>query len=290
MRSKIGFEFALTAILLTTGFATARLEAQTLQLPAAPPGGLNASKLPDAEGIHLGMTVAQAMAVMKSLFPGATGVLPRYSKYANGPSWVSSITGTSADGHDNLIVFLSMPPNPQQVVFVQRTLILPPGKQPTEDSTVASLRQKYGQDLPVAKRLTGLMAWAYDEQGQTVSVQGPANWSPTDCAQDRFGVAGGQNDPGSALQIDYVPDSIPLEQKVAILNANLCDQHVYVTAQLQSGTIQGTSVVNQIYVFLGEKPLMIRDSVASQQYLAGVLNAKAQQQMKNAQQQKAPTL
>ncbi len=74
------------------------------------------------------------------------------------------------------------------------------------------------------------------------------------------------------------------------MNADLCNQDVYVTAQLLVGDLQGTPVVTQIYMYLGEKPLMARDSAASQQYLAGVADAKTQQQMKNAQQQKAPTL
>jgi hypothetical protein len=43
-------------------------------------------------------------------------------------------------------------------------------------------------------------------------------------------------------------------------------------------------------MYLGEKPLMVRDYLAGQQYLQGIIDAKSQQQMKNAQQQKAPTL
>lgn len=289
MRWQIGFRMVVTSALLATSLATTPLLAQTLPLAASPAGSVNASKLPDAEGVHLGMTVDQATAVMKGLFSGA-GLLLRYSHYDKGPAWISSITGTSPDQHDNLLVFLSMPPNPQQVVFVQRTLILMPGKQPTEDGTVASLRQKYGKELPPIKNGTGMMAWAYDEQGQPATPQGPANWSPTDCAQQKFGVAGGQADPASSLEIDYVPDSVPLAQKLSTMNADLCDRDVYVTAQLLLGSIQGTPVVNEIYMYLGEKPLMVRDFAAGQEYLAGVVDAKRQQQMKNAQQQKAPSL
>jgi hypothetical protein len=235
------------------------------------------------------MTVDQATAVMKGLFPG-TGPQLRYSHYDKGPAWVSSMSGAAADQHDFLQVFLSMPPNPQQVVFVQRTLILSPGKQPTADSTMASLRQKYGKDLPLPGSSTGMMAWAYDEQGQPATPQGPANWNPTDCAQQKFGVAGGQADPASSLEIVFVPDPTPLAQKVSTMTADLCNRDVYVTAQLMLGSIQGTPVVSQIVMYLGEKPLMVRNSLAGQQYLQGVADAKNQQQMKNAQQQKAPTL
>jgi hypothetical protein len=289
MRMQIGFRLLVPSISLAAGFATSQISAQTALLPPGPAGGVNAAKLPDASGVHLGMTVAQATAVMKGLFPGAA-LQPRYSHYGRDPTWVSSMKGTAADQHDFLEIFFSMPPNPQQVVFMQRTLILPPGKQPTEESTVASLRQKYGKDLPVSKNLTGMMAWAYDEEGQPATPQGPSNWSPTDCAQQRFGVAGGQIDPASSLEITYVPDPTPLAQKVSKLTSDLCNRDVYVTAQMLLGTIQGTPVVTQMFMYLGEKPMMVRDSLAGQQYQESVANAKSQQQMKKAEQQKAPAL
>jgi hypothetical protein len=289
MHAQIGFRIVVTAILLTTGFAATQISAQASLVPAGPPGGVNASKLPDAEGVHLGMTVDQATVVMKGLFPGG-GLQLRYSHYDKGPVWVSSMSGTATDQRDFLQVFFSMPPNPPEVVFVQRTVILLPGKQPTAESTMVSLRQKYGKDLALSRSGTGMMAWAYDEQGQPATPQGPANWSPTDCAQQRFGVAGGQADPASSLEIPFVPDQTPFAQKVSTMTSDLCNRHVYVTAQLMVSSVQGTPVVAQIIMYLGEKPLMVRNSLAGQQFLQGVADAKSQQQMKNAQQQKAPTL
>jgi hypothetical protein len=138
--------------------------------------------------------------------------------------------------------------------------------------------------------LPQMMAWACDEQGQPASPKGPANWSPTDCAQQKFGVTGGLPDPASSLEVPPFPDPLPLAQKVSTMTADLCNHHVYVTAQLMLGNIQGTSVVTQIFMYLGEKPLMVRDYLAGQQYLQGIIDAKSQQQMKNAQQQKAPSL
>jgi hypothetical protein len=289
MREKIDFRIVVSSILLVAGFGATRISAQASLMPAGPPGGVNASKLPDTQGIHLGMTVDQASAAMKSVFPG-TAPQVKYSHYGREPAWVSSMSGANQEQHDFLQIFFSMPPNPQQVVFVQRTLILVPGKQPTAESTVASLRQKYGKELPLARNSAEMMAWAYDEQGQPASPKGPANWSPTDCAQQKLGVTGGLPDPASSLQVPPFPDPLPLAQKVSTMTADLCNHHVYVTAQLMLGNIQGTSVVAQISMYLGEKPLMVRDYLAGQQYLQGVIDAKSQQQMKNAQQQKAPTL
>jgi len=41
---------------------------------------------------------------------------------------------------------------------------------------------------------------------------------------------------------------------------------------------------------MGEKSLQFRDGVAAQQYAEALATAKKQQEMKTAQQQKAPTL
>ena len=183
----------------------------------------------------------------------------------------------------------STPPNPQEVVSIQRTLLLALDKQPTLDTTVASLRQKYGMEL-ASTRCCDVMAWAYDEQGQPANPQGPSNWNPADCGGGQLGVSGGQTPPGS-LEVDYVLGPVPLAQQLPALTGNLCNRNVYVTAQLQRGeAIKGVPVVHQIAVFLGERPLMLRNAVAGQQYLDGLAAAKQQQQQKKAEQQKAPTL
>ena len=276
-------------IFITLGFTSRQSLAQATQVPEGPPGGVNASKLPDADGIHLGMSVAQATAVMKALFPG-TGLEILYSHYQNGPTWVSSLRGQSPDQSDSVFVFFSMPPNPQQVTFIQRGLILPAGKQPTQDNTVASLRQKYGKELASTENGAGAMAWAYDEQGQPANPQGPSNWRPADCPGQAIGTTSGETPPGPGLEVDYVLGPVPIAQQLPSLAANLCNRDVFVTAQLQLSNIQGTPVVSQIQIFMSEKPLALRNSVAGQQYLDGLAAAKQQQKMKNAQQQKAPTL
>ena len=278
------------SILIAAGFAGLRTQAQTVQVPAGPPGGVNAAKLPDTDGVRLGMTVDQATAVMKTVFPGSELQI-LYSRYLKGPTWVSSLRGSLPDHSDNVDVYFSMPPSPQQVLGVKRTVVLAPGKYPTRDNTLASLRQKYGQELPSKKRGdTGVLAWAYDEQGQPTVPQGPENWSPADCAGQMMGTSGGQPQADSALEINSMLDPTPLAQQLPALTGNLCNRSVYVSVQLLQSTIQGTPVVNQFYVLLGEKPLMLRDAIAVRQYLDGRAAAKQQQQQKNSDQIKAPNL
>src|SRR5580698_9327271 len=73
---------------------TAVAETQGAQVPAAPPGGLDSSKLPDVVGIHLGMTVPQAMAVMKAKYPANLTTL-YYAKFKDAPNapWIARATG-----------------------------------------------------------------------------------------------------------------------------------------------------------------------------------------------------
>jgi hypothetical protein len=286
---QIRCRFLAASALIGTGLIGQQVPAQTVQVPAGPTGGVIASKLPDAEGVHLGMSVAEATAVMKSLFPGS-GLQFLYSHFLNGPTFVSSMKGESQDHSDFLWVYFSMPPNQQQVTFLQRTVVLPPGKQPTEANTMAGLRQKYGNELRNTKPVTGLFGWAYDEQGQPASPQGPENWNPADCANQMMGVAGGQPDPNSSLEVNASVDPVPLTQQLPGFLGNLCNRNVFVTAQISVSSIQGTPVVNQMHVFLGEKPLALRDTVAADQFLEGQAAAKQRQQQKNAEQNKAPAL
>jgi len=286
---QISVRAVATSIWVAAGLSGQQVLAQTAQVPAGPTGGVIATKLPDAEGVHLGMSVAQATAVMKSLFPGS-GLQILYSHFQNGPAWVSSMKGQSQDQTDFLSVFFSMPPNAQQVTFVQRTMIMPPGKQPTEANTLAGLRQKYGKELANTKPGTRIFGWAYDEQGQLASPLGPENWNPADCANQMIGVAGGLPDPNSSLEVNASLDPVPLAQELPGLVANLCNRNVFVTAQLLASSIQGTPVVNQMYIYLGEKPLALRNAVAGRQFLEGQATAKQQQQHKNAEQIKAPSL
>jgi len=270
---------------IAAALAGARLPAQTQPLPAgvpaAPPGGVIAAKLPDTNGVHLGMSQDQAVAVMKRLYPPNLTTMTT-NKEPDGTTWISHISGqniqnctASCDGMD---VSLSPPPNPVQVIGINRVINSGSSTPPTVDKVVASLRQKYGQELASVK--APIMTWAYDEQGQPINPQGPSNWSAADCAH-----AGGFELPGAT----------PLAQILPRLEANLCNRGVFVTVQILPGAaIQGVPVAPQIFMYLGEKSLQFRDGVAAQQYAEAQAAAKQQQQqqeqMKAAQQQKAPTL
>jgi hypothetical protein len=72
LSAKRNAELFLALVLIAAAFVVPRGSSIHAQVPAAPAAGLDSSKLPDAQGIHLGMPVEQALAVMKSLFPAST--------------------------------------------------------------------------------------------------------------------------------------------------------------------------------------------------------------------------
>ena len=116
------------------------------QTAVAPAVHIDAAKLPDIEGIHLGMSVEQAAAIMKSLFPAGTHTLTvtaaKFMRTSDKP-WLSSMTGMLATGcagcQDQLDIRFSLPPNPQQVVAMHRGMVLGPSQQPLAETVVTSL-------------------------------------------------------------------------------------------------------------------------------------------------------
>ena len=261
------------------GFSGQRALSQALPagVPAAPPDGIEAAKLPDTNGIHLGMSQDQALTVVKRLYP-ANLINIITNKEADGTTWILHISASKVQNCiascDDIDVAFSPPPNPIQVIAINRVINSGNATPPTVDAVAASLRKKYGQELASVK--APIMTWAYDEQGQPINPQGPSNWSPADCAH-----AGGFELPGAT----------PLAQILPRLEANLCNRGVFVTVQILPGAaIQGVPVAPQIFMFLGEKSLQFRDGVAAQQHIEALATAKKQREMKTAQQQKAPTL
>lgn len=157
---------------VAAGFAGLRALAQSpaAGIPAAPPGGINAAKLPDTNGVHLGMSQDEALAVMKQLYPGNQLTI-YYDKAPTGAVWISRLSGVNGSS-ESMEVHLTMPPSPVQVAEILRTISLDPAKQPTMETTIASLRQKYGKEL-TTKTGPNMLTWAYDEQGQPINPQGP---------------------------------------------------------------------------------------------------------------------
>jgi hypothetical protein len=289
-RSTISFlAFLIAAVFF--GSHGALMQAQT---PASPGVAVDPSRLPDVEGIHLGMPVEQASAIMKSLFPAGTHTLTATaSKFMNTSDkpWITSMTGTLNNGctgcSEQVILKFSIPPNPQQVIAIQRALVFEANKQPPMDATIAGLRKKYGAETSKSvPDPVQTFAWFFDEQGQHLASN--PQFAPG-CAGGVLGPPpGGEpahpNAVGSAL-----PTSPITPSAIAAMMRDPCRAHVYVSARI-SPSSPTLPLVHILDIHMSENALDTRDMIAAQQYLDGAAAGKKQQELKKAQQQAAPKL
>jgi len=286
------------AAVLTGVRANAQAQSAPVQISAAPAGAIDPSKLPDIEGIHLGMSVDQASAIMKTLFPAPSHKLSvTAGRFMNAPDkpWITSMTGQLVTlpcnaCADLVVLRLNTPPNPTQVVSVERTLVLADSQQPTLDATLAGLRQKYGPETQKSNNGTVMvtLSWMFDERGNHLPASTP-QFTPGcagTIAQPQPGGTGLDNPYGYGFVLASSPVT---PQVIASMKANACRSHVYLRVEL-SLVGPGNSLVRIMAFHMSDNDLDTRDVIAGQQYLDGLAAARKQQQLKSAQQQSAPTL
>jgi hypothetical protein len=71
----------IAVVFVAASLVALRAPAQTAtpaaaQIPAAPAGGINPSKLPDIQGIHLGMSPQDLLPALNVLYPPGKVLLP----------------------------------------------------------------------------------------------------------------------------------------------------------------------------------------------------------------------
>jgi hypothetical protein len=246
--------------------------------PSAPP---NFSKLPDVNGIQLGMTVDQALAKIKALYPNPAGMTVSYVKFektADKP-WVHDIVlQTSVNAGEHLTVRFNDPPDEQRVLFVSRSLIFQQGKQTTLANMKAALLQKYGQ--PRSSRSETLI-WSFDEQGNPLN---DPKLNGTDCSGAAvYNNAGEGGDPGrptiAQLGVDPAQDD---------LQKNPCYSGVHVSAN--TGIPMPDGLVISLDVNMSENGYATRTYIDEQAYIKNAANQAQQEQFKKAQERSAPKL
>jgi len=262
-------------------------------IPVAPAAGLDPSKLPDVQGIHLGMSPQDAMARLKVLFPGKPetgyGTHPSYARYQQvpGSSWVSFAEAKNdpcqpkARCEEEMYLIFNLPPEKQGVISIQRSVLFEQGKQPTPETIKAALLKKYGPN-PIMVN-PNILGWAFDETGAPVV---PKTKSLVQCAGNlREGMAGGLS-PSAATPVGSISNSPVSPNDLIDFMRDPCRVGVYVLATI---TVAG-QVVTQLDVKVSENSADSRAVIASQKYLDNLAAGQQQKKMKNAQQQNAPPL
>jgi hypothetical protein len=249
--------------------------------PAAPP---NFAKLPDVNGIQLGMTVDQALAKVKALYPNPANMTVSYVKFektAEKP-WVQDIVLGAANPQNNaeehLDVRFNDPPDEQRVIFVSRSLTFQQGKQTTLANMRAALLQKYGQPR---SSISETLIWSFDEQGNPVT---DPKLNATNCSgaaqYNHAGGGGGPNNPGIAF--------VGVDPAQADLQQNPCYFGVHVSAN--TGTPMPDGLVISLEVAMGENSYATRTYMDEQAYIKNAANQAQQEQFKKAQERSAPKL
>jgi hypothetical protein len=283
-----GFVFVLIVVLGAGSGAIA-------QTPAAAAGG------PDILGMRVGISPQEAFTLLQKIDPAhrvTVGQVPipallgdKAAVYAMAPE---NLNGGLAE---TINVSISVPPNPQQVIQIHRTLNQT--IHTTVDQIVASLRQKYGPESfsnPGSFPNSPNMFWLYDRKGQlanptvgaaTMRLCGNNYFQFTSAGN--FPIAGQTVQPGvltsaygvnSPFQITPIQDPAKNPQ---------CAGWVRVNAYVQGG--QSNGVYNySLDVTITDFDTQKSAAVALSVFLNNAQNQKQQQDLNKAKQQSVPTL
>jgi hypothetical protein len=253
--------------------------APNAQIPAAPAGGLDPSKLPDIEGIHLGATPDVAIPKIKALAPGPNVVQIGTAQYMSTPDPKWSAYVYTNGGLDQLKATFSAPPNKQALVSLERDTTFQVGQQPTLDTMKTALFQKYGANpvqVSTGTTLPAIWVWTFNEQGGPMVPAPPATFPRQILSCGATILA-----PRSGIQA-YTPSPQPLDaQTMKQWMTMRCNSlGVYVVA-----TFYGSSMS----VVMTDTAEDMRDALAGEQYIEKT-NAAKQQNIQKDTQKNVPTL
>ena len=238
-------------------------------LVAAPTGPIDPAKMPQINGIHLGMPIADAKAVLQKLYP--TGHVDALNGMVIGPQhqsfpWLLRVQANSS-GLDASTVDATYPPNAQRVWHMARNS---PQPHVAHDVLVAALRAKYGKEtLALGTTATDnpatvdgqilLMYWLYDQQGHLQTSTKIVAHSPFGCGHYADGANG--NVYSGLVQN---PASIPIQWCL--------DNYVVVSASLGP-----KDILDILYLDMVDLPLAVRSAKATAAWAKG-LDAQARQE------------
>ncbi len=301
--TNLGMRTTIAAVILAAAsFAGQQAKAQAAYtpptpVPAAPAGGIDASKLPDIEGVHLGMTIPQALAVLKPLYPTspAYGITGDWGKFqgTSVPAWQARVVATAnplvianqGASSDTVTVTFSTPPNQQVAISMDRTVGYPTGKYPAVANVEAALIQKYGAN-PIMMGPDWL-GWIFDEQGKPVAMTGPAATLKMQCAGNVLAQLGTTPSAATANIGPSPTTGAPLSQaQVDQWMRDPCRSGVAVLAMI---AVSGPYAIT-LEVKMSENGEATRDWIVMQEYLDKLGAAQKLQQQKKAQGVAAPTL
>jgi hypothetical protein len=237
------------------------------------------SALPDVTGFTPDVAIQDAAVKLKAYDKAARVYIAQMPPEGLGPQPVAYALSLAQNGSSSNEIIeedVTLPPHPQRVWRIVRTVRFPPGEQPLVKNLVSDLRQKYGPESFANAGATPNLHWYFDEQGQR-AVQG---------AGLTFGNCSGFSPPPtintSVLQPGLSPLQIKLIQPVGALNVTLepCRRLIVVNATMELAPDR--AIAAQLLVSVEDYPLEVREHRATVEFLNNAANAQHQQQLNKA--------
>jgi hypothetical protein len=239
-------------------------------------GTLDPAKLPDVVGIHMGMPIDEALAVLKKLHGGNVNLTS-----AGNPinyTRVNYQLNVNPPAGDSFQVDYTFPPGVQRVADVSHTSQYYPPV--SHANMLEGLRAKYGKEtLAIAgpapakpgedARITQ-MYWLFDENGKAIAPGPVTNMAPYGCTQEHSGV-------GYATMVNqYMHNGLP--------TPTFCDSLIILNVAFSNAETVALSMTTII-----DNGLLLRSVKTTGDYQAELAKKQHEQQLKQANQAK-PTL
>lgn len=244
-----------------------------LALVFALPTLAQTSALPDVVGIRPGMSAQQAYEALSARAKGSKiGSAQDTIEGIDKPVVVlMALQVVDSSPREEIVLYLTCPPEKQVVWAVRRILTFDPGKEPTKADVMDGLRQKYGPELNVS----AWSYWSFGEDGRRSNMREVAS---NNC--------GGR---ATMYRVDnYVtpqPNS-PLPYLQPLTN---CESYVSVRAQLDNGSMVNKALASSVTLIVEDTPSALRSRAAWKALVAEGNTAARQQEIDKAKQQQKPT-
>ena len=228
---------------------------------------------PDVIGIRLGMAPQDAYNILKARANGAkvgVGQTMLQGVSDKPVAVIMSVKPIGVSPAETVTVWLTFPPNRQQVFAVRRTLMFEQGKEMLKTTVVDSLRQKYGPETDPQFHM-----WNFDEQGGRIAAS--EEYRRSGCVHaDLLGFS----DPVDASAPQPLTPLPNISPKIG-----QCADVTSVRTEILNAS-KGNEFVSGVTVTLEDTSLARRTQEAFKTYLANADATKHQEDVDKAKQQK----
>lgn len=256
---------------------------------------------PDILGVRTGMSPEQAFETLKSIdvtHRVTVGQVPipallgsKTAVYAMAPE------SRNSGGEENMSVWISLPPNAQQVWSVQRQFNS--SIHTTLEQIVDSLRQKYGPEtFSTMTPNHPDMFWIYDAKGHLTDLA-TGKHVQKDCGNyglQPVSIGNMPGPPASLVQAGAISTSYAVNGPLQITDQNDPTKHldcqgwIQIHAYAVGGVLDHGVFNDSLFVSITDFGIQKRAAYALNQLLTGVSNKQLQQDLNKANQQAVPKL